>query len=154
MNPFFSCEISHYCKKKLFSQNSLFFEKKIVKKIVILGQCNQIFILGYCQQLGYKRVFILVSRKRLSFTTNHSWDDCQGREADHNTFKVRFLVVFVGGPNCLWSPKIKWSPPLCAFIKLKISRNELEMKKLWPPKVGEAGHFYRKFLIKQFIAYF
>ncbi len=58
------------------------------------------------------------------------------REVSHSTLKAGFLPVFAGGPYCLWCPKSRWSPPLCASIALQISKNGLEVRKLWPPKVG------------------
>jgi hypothetical protein len=45
------------------------------------------------------------------------------------------LIVFVGEPHCLWSPKSRWNFPLGAPITLKIGKNGLEAKKLQPFKV-------------------
>jgi hypothetical protein len=42
---------------------------------------------------------------------------------------------------------------LFASIALKIGKNGLKARKLWPPKVV-GGCFYKKFSIKQLIAYF
>jgi hypothetical protein len=42
----------------------------------------------------------------------------------------------------VWCPKSRWSPPLCAFIALKIDKNGLEARKLrllQSPKVGGVG---------------
>jgi len=41
-------------------------------------------------------------------------------------------------------------PPLGASVTLKISKNEFEARKLWPPKVKGV----EKFSIEQIIAYF
>jgi hypothetical protein len=51
-------------------------------------------------------------------------------------------------------PKSRWSPPLCASMALKISKNGLEVRKLWPSDLKCGFQFYRIFLIKQLIAYF
>ncbi len=60
----------------------------------------------------------------------------KGREVSHSTLKAGFFAVFAGGPHCLWCPKRRWSPPLCTSIGLQIDKNGLEVRKLWPPKVG------------------
>jgi len=44
-----------------------------------------------------------------------------------------------------------WSPPLDAFVALKISKNGLEVRKLWPFEIeggegGERGSFLQKIL--------
>jgi hypothetical protein len=43
-----------------------------------------------------------------------------------------------------------WSPPLDAFVALKISKNGLEVRKLWPLEIERGGedYFYRKFLVE------
>jgi len=64
------------------------------------------------------------------------------------------LFIFVEGPHCLWCSKSRWSPPLGAFITLKISKNKLEMRKWRPLEIGGGCHFYRKCLTELFIAYF
>jgi hypothetical protein len=50
---------------------------------------------------------------------------------------------------------LAWSRPLTAFVALKISKNGLEVRKLWPFEIeggrgGDGGedHFYRKFFIE------
>jgi len=45
-------------------------------------------------------------------------------------------VFFAKGPHCLWCPKNRWSLPLGAFIALKIGKDELEARKLWPSSKG------------------
>jgi hypothetical protein len=47
-----------------------------------------------------------------------------------------FFAIFARGPHFLWCPKSKWSPPLCASITLKMGKNELKVRKLWPLKLG------------------
>jgi len=37
--------------------------------------------------------------------------------------------------RCFWCPKKTWMPPLGTFDVLKIVKNGLDMKLLWPPKV-------------------
>jgi hypothetical protein len=64
-----------------------------------------------------------------------------------------FLAIFAGGPHCLWYPKSRWSPPLCAYIALKLRKNGLKVRKLCLPP-SKAGQFYKKISIEQIIAYF
>jgi hypothetical protein len=71
----------------------------------------------------------------------------------HITLDIRFLAIFVGGPHCLWCPKSRWSPPLCASIALKTGKNGLKVRKLWPSP-SKGGRFYKKISIEQIIAYF
>ncbi len=46
-----------------------------------------------------------------------------------------------GRPNprgrfcCFWCPNKTWTPPIDAFSALKIIKNILELRKLWPPKI-------------------
>jgi hypothetical protein len=56
--------------------------------------------------------------------------------------KVRFLAIFAREPHCLRCPISRWNPPLCAFITLKIGKNELEARKLPAPQIG--GSFLQK----------
>jgi len=46
------------------------------------------------------------------------------------------FTVFVGGPHFLWCPKNRWNSPLGASVTLKVGKNGLKARKLWPPEVG------------------
>ncbi len=63
------------------------------------------------------------------------------------------LLVFAGGPHCLWCPKSRWSPPLGASMALKINKNEQEMRKLQPSEVRGVV-FTERVWMEQLIAYF
>ncbi len=40
-----------------------------------------------------------------------------------------------GGLHCFWCLKKNLKPSYCAFKALKIIKNEIKLKKLWPLKV-------------------
>ncbi len=62
--------------------------------------------------------------------------------SDHLRYGLH--TIFVRGPHCLWCPKNRWSPHLGTSIALKIDKNELEVRKLQPFKVGGGIVFYKK----------
>jgi len=40
-----------------------------------------------------------------------------------------------GGFHCFWCPNKTWTLPIGTFGTLKIIKNGIELKKLWPPKI-------------------
>ncbi len=53
-------------------------------------------------------------------------------------------IAAKGGIFCFWCLKQTGSPPLGASNTLRIVKNGLEMRKLWPPKVKGVKFFLKK----------